>query len=198
MKKYKQRKETLSKISKLFTEMAAFNIPVEIMKEFLGELKTSYTSPNESKDYISTILDFLVQMVRTNTPKEVFVFYGEQQSGICLVALKNLPKEGYGFFGWIRIERKPQNATETSRIFQLSVYKDKDISFSIKENCFYYSVSDKKGKDSHFKVWFSQKKLEEDQWIFVELYHINVESPRNLVITYLKLIVIICKWSIGT
>ena len=185
LKKYKQNIENLNLIAGLFTETAIINIPVEIMKEFIGELKESYISPNESKDYISVILDCLLQMIRNTAPKEIFSFNGGPRSGIGVVSRKTLPKEGYGFFGWIRFERKikqNQSAEATQmQIFQLAAAKDKEIEFSIKDNYLFYSVSDGKAKDSPHKILFTEKKLEEDNWYFIELYHINTESPKSIV-----------------
>lgn len=183
MRKFKTNKELLSTLSGIITETARINIPVESMKEFIGELKICYKCPNESKDYITIILKSLIHMIKNKAPKEVFSFSGGSQSGIKVVSKKSFPKEGYGFFGWIRFERTKGQSQEEDirRIFQLSAAKDKEIELSIKNNCLLYSVSDGKSKDSPYRIYFSQKKLDEDVWYFVELYHMNSESPKSLV-----------------
>ena len=194
MKNYKSNKELLLIISGLFTETAITNIPVETMKEFIGELKASYKYPNESKEYISTILDSILQMIKYKSPKEIFCFSGGSQSGIGIVTRKSLPKEGYSFFGWIRLERKRLKNQEEDirRIFQLASGKDKEIELSVKNNCICYSVADGKSKDSPYKINFSKKKLVEDVWYFIELYHINSDSPKSVVRVKFNLLDIIC------
>lgn len=41
-------------------------------------------------------------------------------------------------------------------------------------------------KDQAYFRSFSQKKLSEDVWYFIELYHLKAESPKNLVIYILS------------
>ena len=100
MRKFKTNKELLSTLSGIITETARINIPVESMKEFIGELKICYKCPNESKDYITIILKSLIHMIKNKAPKEVFSFSGGSQSGIKSRFKKKFPQRRIRIF-WL-------------------------------------------------------------------------------------------------
>ena len=103
LKRYQNSSALMPELLALITDLACTNMKGESLKEFLGQVKTISTPK-----YLLSILDSLITMLGTTVPKELFVMTGEPGSGLALSTFKGLPKEGYGFFGWVRIERADQ------------------------------------------------------------------------------------------
>lgn len=66
------------------------------------------------------------------------MFSGATNSGIGLLTLKSLPKEGFCFCGSIRIERTKKGKMT---IFKLTSSKDRDLEFWVEGGHLRYSVS---------------------------------------------------------
>ena len=110
-------------------------------REFLCLL---YDSPSPA--CAESILDSLTQIITQTSPNEFFVLNGGKQAGIAVGVLpnNNVPSAGYGFFGWIRLERRDQTVGESPlmmTVYKLSAHKDCDIELYIKDQVLYYSVS---------------------------------------------------------
>jgi hypothetical protein len=144
MHKFESERDTLALLALLLSEASTISIPGESLKEYIGQLKRCVGNPHEHIDYIMLILDSLLRMIRTTGPKDVFMLTGEHKSGIGVVARKGLHKEGYGFFGLIRIERKDQarrkDHTQPMCLYKLGTSKGKELELTIKEGVLEYSV----------------------------------------------------------
>ena len=89
-----------------------------------------------------SILSLISVTLNFKCHSEVFLFFGHHDSGLGIMTLKNLPKKGFCFCGFIRVERKDQSRLKSSNemtIFKLSS-SSCDIELLIKDGIFIYKV----------------------------------------------------------
>ena len=136
---------------------------IGVSSNFLMQfIKPLNSNSKETPNYeitSKTILSSLILLLKEPIHKEVLVFWGEVNSGISLSMKKNLPKEGYGFYTHLRLERTNQPKHMT--IFQLD------------SNTLYKELYIKDRYINYENIKFTSKKLEEDKWYLIELYHLN-------------------------
>ena len=184
---YKMKNEKILRIIASFlTEISIIDISSQCLKEFVSEL-SEFHDTSESPAYVNIILDSVLQMLKEISHREIFVFSGQEHSGIGVVPKSYLPKDGYCLFGWIRLERPDQTDSilnkaqaRTMCIYKLGASKEMEIELFIQDNMLHYSVKDIKNKTAPLIIPFQHKLLVQDEWCFIELYHINNEQPRNL------------------
>ncbi len=104
------------------------------------------SSPGSQQTVVLTVLDSLLQILRAApAPRELFAFSGKPGCGIGLLARETLPKEGYCFCGWIRVERRDQSAGEEDgsrmTVFKLGASKDREVELFVRDGFLSYSVS---------------------------------------------------------
>lgn len=125
------------------TNSVCVNGSSQCLKSFIGQLNISKKHNTNYELLFSSILDSLIQILSTESPKEVFVFPGSSNSGISLRINKELPKDGYCFCGSIWIERKYQG-NESDRkemtIFKLGASNEKEMELFIDDGYLTYQV----------------------------------------------------------
>jgi len=143
---------------------------------------------------LQIILSALLKLLRNNNNNftDLFIFKGSAFSGIKLQEF-NFPKDGYFFFGSIRLETN-KNAV----IYKFSnLNQNSFIYFGIKNGHFFYETQEGKSfKKSEFS--FLKLKVEPGVWYFIELYHINNSCDSQNLVFFLSIlyifIEIICQW----
>jgi len=111
-------------------------VPTDSFSAFIGLLNTSLESKYE-KVY-QHVLEYLIDSRSSEFHGDVFAFSGNSDSGIGLLSLKQLPKDGFCFCGSIRIERNCQDKKMV--IFKLTSSKDRYIELYIKSGYLHYLV----------------------------------------------------------
>ncbi len=141
IKRYRNSKPFMSELLSFVTDLGCINMRSEALKEFIGQIKRT-----ASPAHMLKTLDAMLTLLNTTFPKELFVMSGESSSGIVLVPIKGMPKEGYGFFGWIRVGTPDQSSTlhrDEVCLFRLGT-KDRRVKLGLrtgdKGNTFFYSV----------------------------------------------------------
>ena len=114
-------------------------ISSQSFKEFIGLLNTYPENEIRYKDLFEKVLVDLIHFMSNKPSREIFYFSGKPYSGIGLLALKELPKDGYCFCGSIRFEHKG-NGKEIMTIFKLGASKKREIEFFIKDGYLHYTV----------------------------------------------------------
>jgi hypothetical protein len=145
MSKYRSDLKLSRGLARLLTDTAIVNVSSYCMKEFIRQLARIEWDGEANLDYVNTILDSMMAMQHDTAHREIFVFNGESQSGISLVPLRQLPKDGYCFFGWIRLERRDQSSQETTEgpmcIYKLGTGSGHEVELGLQDGVFYYTVS---------------------------------------------------------
>ena len=141
MKKYQFDKVILKGIAQLLAETAIVNVSSFSLRKFIRSMKQFQEG---NCDYMNTVVDSLLAMVKESSHKEIFVFNGQSQSGISVVPVKELPSEGYSFFGWFRLERRDQSSptteTEPMCIYKLGSRGEQELELFLCHNQLQYRV----------------------------------------------------------
>lgn len=107
-------------------------------------IKPLNSKPGEIVNYESlarVILSSLVFLLKEPAYKEVYVFSGRASSGMGLLSRKGLPKEGFGFCGYVRLERNSQlHSARPMTVFKLGSSTNKEIELLIKDGYIAYRV----------------------------------------------------------
>lgn len=106
-------------------------------------IKASKNPTEESEYFILAIMNTLLQLMSREIRSDTIFFSGKPNSGIGMVTLKTMPFDGYGFFGWIRIERNESYSQNISRkmcVYKLGCSKECVLELFLENNCFNYSV----------------------------------------------------------
>lgn len=142
MKRYQNTSRTLSAIAHILTKTAAINVSSGNLKEFIGLFKHFKWGKEDNLEYIEIILNSLLEMITQRNEEELFVFRGD--SGMILESKKILPKEGYCFLGWIRLERPQKFAQEEAKkmcIYKFTGIANKiEVGLYLESNMLHYSV----------------------------------------------------------
>ena len=113
------------------------------IKEVIGRLVKASKNPTEDSEHLMlAIMNSLLQLMSREIRPDIIIFSGKSDSGIGMVTLKTMPTDGYGFFGWIRIERNDlyfQNRKMC--IFKLGCSKECELELFIENSCLNYSVN---------------------------------------------------------
>ncbi len=145
MKKYKEEREILTGIAQLLAETAIVNISSFSLREFIRKLAYLTNTQDNYLEYTETVLDSLLKMLKENSHREIFVFNGQSQSGVAVVPIRELPSDGYCFFGWIRVERKDQSYPSRHEspmcIFRLATKGEGEIKLYIHHGNLFYHVT---------------------------------------------------------
>lgn len=128
--------EFLSLVIEFCASCLCVNGSARCLKDFIKQLNTkSARTESENEAITNAIFSSLTIILSTKTMKEVFVFKGTQNSGIALQERKALPKDGFCFFGSIRIERK-----NPSTPVRMAIFKLKGLELLLEDNCLHYCV----------------------------------------------------------
>ena len=138
----------------------------------------------------------IIRILSAKEQRSTFLFSGNLNSGISLY-VKKLPRDGYCCFGWIRAEAEDQgekidqNTQRQMSIFKFSHSKGGGIELFLTEKILYYTIcastqlptvdtSASFTPASDYIQRFDRKRIEDNTWYFIELYHINSETGRGL------------------
>jgi len=182
MKKYKDNIEMLKDISQLLADIAMVNISSFSLSEMVKKLRYLNDTSSDYTNYVETILDSLLKILKENVIREIFVFTGQPQSGVSVVPGINLPSDGYCFFSWIRLERRnllPSTQADTPMcIYRFSSGREAEIKLFLHNGLLYYSTTDYKNREKAITLQLTKTRLLDDIWYFFELYHLN--SPATV------------------
>ena len=117
--------------------------------------------------------------------KEIFQFSDHKNSGIILKEF-TLSNEGYGFFGWIRIDsnNSQKNYESPYCLWDFTAVNQYKIKLSLKNGKFVYDLQCLEQNLCSKEIVLSEV-LDLNRWYFLELYHLNCNNPENIV-TYYK------------
>ena len=109
----------LTSLIDLIAKTIAIHLGNSSAKLFLKRLIQAAQSPA----LLSPLLESLRKVMNTIEQKQVFYFNGKAESGISLYT-KKVPKEGYCFFAWLRVERPDQSmGKHNSKQGPMTIYK---------------------------------------------------------------------------
>lgn len=138
MKAFGGSKEVSHVLIDFLAEISLVNCTAKNIGCLIKKLKYC---PKENKkaqgEFSTNILNLFLKIIEKTMPIEVFSFSGEPFSGLEIAQLnKRIPKEGFGFFGWIRFSGR-----SIYTIFKFMSLKGSEIELYLKENVIYYSVN---------------------------------------------------------
>lgn len=128
---------------KLCTNAACMNISSQCLRLLINLLKIATEDPKSYLPLMNSVFDSLYQILGSDSQREIFAFNGKPDSGIGLLAKKTLPSAGYGFVGFIRVERSDflrEPGSEKMTIFKLGASKQREIEFFVQNSCLNYQV----------------------------------------------------------
>ena len=125
-------------------ETAIVNISSFSLREFIRKLAYINCPQDDYVEYAETVLDALLKMLKENSHREIFVFNGQSQAGVSVIPIRELPSDGYCFFGWIRVERQDQsypNCHDSPMcIFRLATKGEGEIKLYLHHGSLFYMV----------------------------------------------------------
>ncbi len=123
------------------TQISFVKVPASGFRELLCFL---YEAAHRYPKCAETLAESLARVLERTDPREFFVLPGGKRAGVAVGVLSasNVPAAGYGFFGWVRLERADQTLPrqEMATVYKLSAHRDCDIGLYIKDGVFYYAV----------------------------------------------------------
>ena len=137
MYKFKEDPTILPQITDFIIKTSEVNISSKSFKAFLGAIAHVRTFSKENETYLATSFKALLKITRQECRRDLFAFNGQPNSGLNIQLKKEIPKDGFCFFGWIRYER-PQN--NKMCIFKLGLIKTHEIEFFLQDCFLHYSV----------------------------------------------------------
>ena len=147
------------------------NITNAGLKKFIGLLKYSNT------EHTMIILDTVLAMLKSTSPQEVFVFQSNRESGMDLCS-KSFPKDGYCFFGFLRLE--PSSPYKSMCIYKFVSESRSQISLFMRGSKLCYKVYNSQISQMTDTSFDYGTISNTNEWFFIELYHTNA-SHKNLV-----------------
>jgi len=186
--------ENIQFLANLLCKVCIANCNQSILKQFL------YYTMNISDfdyQYASYFIHAFSIMMREKSHKEVFGF----SRNFCGIDISkfSFPSDGFGFFGFIRIDSLTENLTENMIIWKFNSENEYGIELGISADKLkiYYSVEDLRKKDKNeFKP---DIELIPDKWYFIELYHIRkTQFPNVVFFFFLAFLVCIFRWEIDS
>ena len=178
-KRCRQYSSVFEKILSAISAILSFQCNSQSLGYFCS-LMCKYEDPQVIKKVVLSIS----KLVEITSPREIFDLAGDQSSGIGLMPVKELPKIGFGFFCWIRLERVHSyvDGSTNMSIFTLNSDNQYGVTFELRDNFLYYSIFNPKIKAEKNSIVLSVSELEYDKWYFIELYHLNENIPKNLLL----------------
>jgi hypothetical protein len=148
MRKSKEDGETLAALAGLLTEIANAESSSQGLRLFIAEMVAYERQPRRNEGLVRVILGSLLKMLNVTSHREALVFSGGPKSGLGLVTV-HLPRDGYGFFGWLRIERQDHDLPRNSKmcIYKLMATKSKEVELYVEDGILHYAVL-KKDRDN--------------------------------------------------
>lgn len=137
MFKYREDPGLLPQITDFITKTMEINISSKSLKAFLGMLAHIRTCTKAMEKYLIMSFKALVKITKSESRRDLFAFNGQPNSGLSLEQKKELPKDGFCFFGWIRYERPQCNRM---CIFKLGLIKSHEIELFLQDSFLHYSV----------------------------------------------------------
>ena len=173
MKKVQLNKDstTMKHLAELCSSIFKVNLNNNSLKEYIGLLKNSIA------EHSMIILDTIIMMENIHLPKEVIMFQGGANSGIKIVS-KSLPKEGYCFFGFLRLEHSQNNRRMC--IYKFCSKSGSEISLCIKNEKFVYTIFNSQNAQTVTALMDNPVANDKESWNFIEFQHINT-SHQNIV-----------------
>ena len=139
MKRFKNKPKISIKIINILKKTAKINISNRSLKEFIGLLKNFPCETEDNFENVNIILNSLNEMITQKNEEELFII-GEK-SGLRIEQQKFLPKEGYCFLGWVRLENFLQVETSKRTIYNFQSMPNKiTIELFIGKENLHYSV----------------------------------------------------------
>ena len=132
---------TLHVLAHLATKSICVATSSNCLKALISQLSVyndSRISVAYQQAHVSVLLDSFLTILSAESSREVFAFSGKPGCGVGLVARKSLPKTGYCFCGWIRVERA--DVAEKMTVFKLGASKNREIELFFKDGYLHYSV----------------------------------------------------------
>ena len=128
----------LTPLSNLAYSASAMHTSSASLKEYISLFQ--FYDP-QVPEFTLTLLTSLLKMANGKAHREVFLFNGEASSGLRLEARQALPKEGYGFFAWVRLERVREEGTHMCVFcFAGGATNDREIQLFLKDRVLHYSI----------------------------------------------------------
>jgi len=126
-----------------------------------------------------TFLNNLAVALKEKSQREVFYFADSKKSGVNLEEVK-LPEQGFGFFGWMRLEKKiKENSSKDYCIWKFTSQEKYSFRLNVKDGKVVFSSENKEMNKEDVEIL--SDKLIMNKWYFVELYFIPNEASNNLV-----------------
>ena len=119
-------------------------VSTKCLKNFICLLNIPIEEIPQNENVCNKIISSLSSFIKTKCQRKIFIFTGKSESGIGLTITKNMPIDGYGFCGYIRIERKNQARnieTKHQTIYKLGSSVGKGIELFLKDGLFHYKVN---------------------------------------------------------
>ena len=104
MKRFQRDSQAYEALFGIFSKTAAFNVSSTNLKEYIGQIKTIKDKGKRNFAYIERVINLLNEMISQKAENELFIFPGDDLSGLIMEPKKSFPKEGFAFFCWIRVE----------------------------------------------------------------------------------------------
>jgi len=131
-----QNKGLFILIVEFCTDCLCVNRSTKCLKDFIGQLNIDRIIESQYEVLFRYIVSSLAIILTAKNPGGVFIFKGNSNSGIALKECKSLPKDGYCFCGFIRLEH--QVIRNKMIIFKLT--GSQDIEFYVEEKHLFYQV----------------------------------------------------------
>jgi len=130
----------------------------------LFQVSNSLDSNEEKIKCTIAILDHFIPHLKEKSIKNVFKFFGKKSKGLSMNEFK-VPEKGYGFFGWIRVD-KTDLVQDNACLWQFIATNKFTFKLSLIKGKVVYTLGDK------HEINLSED-IVPNKWHFIELYHTN-------------------------
>lgn len=159
-------------------------------KDNLSDLLKSAMTYAENNDDCSTeysvkIFNELCEWFNKSHPHNVFVFSKETESSIELIS-KNIPKEGYGFFGWLNVE----DFNKRMCIWKAHKTNKTNLELYILNKKLMYRCEIEGNVLGEYLLLDG---IENNRWYFLELYH-SKNNENHHIVFYIIYLEILFRW----
>ena len=165
-------------LAEIIPNILKVGITNEIFKKMFRKL-TRYPMGEDNLNKILWFLKEVHSLIRTNIYKSTFDFCQNGNSGLKLKKFV-IPKEGYGFFCWFRIEDFI-NWKGNSCLWSFVMSKKYKLEINCINNKLIYSMESLENKKCLYKLEITNI-LIPNKWYFIEFYHTNSSNKKTLVI----------------
>ena len=141
---YKTKDNEYKTIYKLLVDTALINVSNKSLKDLIASVASLPLANVVDYEHVAAVLNLITSTQAESNHRACFVFGGDSYSGLGISSRRDLPKEGYCFFGWIRSDRHDQttslSTTEPMCIFKLGAAVEHELELTIIQGTLHYWV----------------------------------------------------------